>query len=144
MPPYANATQTAHGRAWRHREQTRVSRVAVHRDAADHQPHPDRLDHRRQLPEHDHPDDRRGRRQERDEQRVRRAREPAIASWSQTYGMTEEAMPTPTPAAIATGSSSAGIASQPANGVTTTSAAIIDAASPSSPVPCATRWLSTM
>jgi len=67
-----------------------------------------------------------------------------IASWSQTYGMTEEAMPTPTPAAIATGSSSAGIASQPASGVTTTSAAIIDAARPSSPVPCATRWLSTM
>ena len=52
--------------------------------------------------------------------------------------------PTPTPAATATGSSSAGSASHPANGVTTTSAASIEAANPSIPLAAATRWLSTM
>src|SRR5215207_7494235 len=68
----------------------------------------------------------------------------AIASWSQTYGITDDATPTPTPAAIAIGSSSAGTAFQPASGVTTTSAASIDAARPSIPLAPATRWLSTM
>ena len=58
--------------------------------------------------------------------------------------MTEEAIPTPTPAAIATGSPIAGIASQAASGVTTTNAVTIDAASPSRPSPCATRCPSTM
>lgn len=38
----------------------------------------------------------------------------AIASWSQTYGITDEVMPTPMPAATATGSTSAGTALQPA------------------------------
>ena len=71
----------------------------------------------------------------------------AIASWSQTYGITEDAIPTPTPAASATGSVRAGSASQPPIGVTTTRAISIDAARPSMPLtcsPCATRWPSTM
>jgi hypothetical protein len=70
-----------------------------------------------------------------------------IASWSVTYGITEDEMPTPTPASSATGSVSAGAAAQPASGVTTTSAISIDAARPSMPLivsSCATRWASTM
>src|SRR5215207_7418995 len=65
----------------------------------------------------------------------------AIASWSQRYGITDDATPTPIPAASATGSSSAGSAAQPPIGVTTTSATSIDAARPSIPIarsPCAT------
>ena len=46
----------------------------------------------------------------------------AIASWSKTYGMTDDVTPTATPAASATGSTSAGAALQPAIGVTTTAA----------------------
>jgi hypothetical protein len=61
--------------------------------------------------------------------------------------MTEEDTPTPMPARIATGSLSAGTAAQPASGVTTTSATIIAAASPSTPFTSgseATRWAKTM
>ena len=71
----------------------------------------------------------------------------AMASWSQTYGITEEVIPTPIPAASATGSTSAGTASQPPSGVATTHAISIAAASPSMPlIPgCwATRWARTM
>jgi hypothetical protein len=112
----------------------------VNRHAGHDERDAEQLDRGRQLREHDDADDGRCRGQQRDEQRVSRA----IASWSQTYGMTDDATPTPMPAAIAIGSSSAGTAFQPASGVTTTSAASIDAARPSSPLPCATRWLSTM
>ena len=76
----------------------------MHGDAPDDEHDPERLDARRNLAEHGHADDRRRRRQQRDQQRVARAREPRIASWSQTYGITDEEMPTPTPAASATGS----------------------------------------
>ena len=68
----------------------------------------------------------------------------AIAIWSQTYGITDDAIPTPTPAAIATGSPKAGIASHSASGVTATSAQTIEAASPSRPLPRETRCPSTM
>ena len=70
-----------------------------------------------------------------------------IASWSLTYGITDEEIPTPTPAAIATGSVSAGTAAQPAIGVTTTVATSIEAARPSIPPSAssrATRCASTM
>jgi hypothetical protein len=63
---------------------------------------------------------------------VARARR-RIASWSLTYGITDEEIPTPAPAASATGSVRAGSAAQPASGVTTRSAISIDAASPSMP-----------
>ena len=67
-----------------------------------------------------------------------------IATWSAMYGITELEMPTPMPAAIATGSVNAGIAAQPAIGVTNTSATIIAAASPSIDASPATRCASTM
>src|SRR5215213_10966082 len=44
----------------------------------------------------------------------------AIASWSVTYGITDEDTPTPMPAAIATGSVNAGTAAQAPIGVATT------------------------
>ena len=44
----------------------------------------------------------------------------AIASWSQTYGITDDVIPTPIPASSTTGSTSAGTASQPPSGVATT------------------------
>jgi hypothetical protein len=71
----------------------------------------------------------------------------ANASWSHTYGITEDEIPTPMPASSATGSLNAGTAAQPASGVTATSATSIDAPSPSIPPPaprCATLWPSTM
>ena len=71
----------------------------------------------------------------------------AIASWSHTYGITEDAIPTPIPAASATGSTNAGAASQPPIGVTTTSATSIAAPSASIPLTsllCAARCPSTM
>ena len=74
-------------------------------------------------------------------------RRRAIASWSKTYGTTDDAMPTPMPAARATGSSSTGAALEPASGVTQTAATSIAAARPSiRPIPGARerRWASTM
>jgi hypothetical protein len=70
----------------------------------------------------------------------------AIASWSKTYGITDDEIPTPIPAARATGSTSAGAASHPPTGSTKTQATSIAAARPSiPPIPlCATRWASTM
>ena len=71
----------------------------------------------------------------------------AIASWSDTYGITDEQMPTPMPAATATGSVNAPTACQPPIGVDTSRATSIDRASPSmpsSPSVRATRWPSTM
>src|SRR4051812_38973099 len=71
----------------------------------------------------------------------------AIASWSRTYGITDEEMPTPMPAASATGSPNAGAACASPTGETTTKATSIAAASPSTPptTPCrATRCASTM
>jgi hypothetical protein len=70
-----------------------------------------------------------------------------MASWSLTYGITDEEMPTPAPARSATGSVSAGRAAQPAMGVTTTRAISIEAARPSTPLSASsrdTRWASTM
>ena len=70
-----------------------------------------------------------------------------IASWSVTYGITDEQMPTPTPAAIATGAPSAGTTAQPPIGVIATAATSIAAPSPSMPaIPgrFATRCASTM
>jgi hypothetical protein len=54
-----------------------------------------------------------------------------MASWSKTYGMTEEATPTPTPAASAIGSSNAGATLKPPIGVTNTVATNIAMARPS-------------
>jgi hypothetical protein len=69
----------------------------------------------------------------------------AIASWSHTYGMTDEQTPTPMPAASATGSANAGAAAQPASGVTATRAISIAAPRPSTlSTRCATRCASTM
>jgi hypothetical protein len=71
----------------------------------------------------------------------------AIASWSVTYGITDDEIPTPIPASSPTGSSAAGAACHPPSGVTTTSATSIAAASPSIPPTAgwrATRWASTM
>jgi hypothetical protein len=71
----------------------------------------------------------------------------ASASWSQTYGITDELMATPRPAPSATGSASAEAALQPPIGVTTTAATSIALASPSMPPACsrrATRWARTM
>jgi len=74
----------------------------VQRDAGDDEPEARGLDGSRDLREHRDPDDRRGRRQQRDEQRVGCPPEASSASWSQTQGMTEEATPTPTPASTTT------------------------------------------
>ena len=57
----------------------------------------------------------------------------AIASWSVTYGITDEQIPTPTPAANATGSVNACAAWGAATGVTATAAISIAAPSPSMP-----------
>ena len=97
-------------------------------DTADHEPDPGDLQRRRHLSEHEDADPGCGRGQERPSL--------AIASWSHTYGIKEEAIPTPTPAASATGSVSAGSAAQPASGVATASATSIDAARPSMPLTC--------
>ena len=71
----------------------------------------------------------------------------ASASWSQTYGITDEETPTPMPAAMATGSPKAGAAPHTPIGVATTAAMSI--AIPSRSIPgtdpfCAARWLITM
>ncbi len=50
-----------------------------------------------------------------------------MASWSKTYGTTDETIPTPMPAARATASTNAGAALQPASGVTQTAASSIAA-----------------
>jgi len=63
----------------------------------------------------------------------------ASASWSQTYGITDEVTPTPRPAARATGSAKAGAALRPPIGVTTAAATSIADASPSMPPPCRSR-----
>jgi len=71
----------------------------------------------------------------------------AIASWSNTYGITDDEMPTPIPAAIATGSPSALAACGSPIGQTNTKAQSIAAASPSTPPIVglrATRWARTM
>jgi hypothetical protein len=57
----------------------------------------------------------------------------AIASWSHTYGMTEEVTPTPIPAPSAIGSVRCGPACQPPSAVTAGTASSIAAASPSMP-----------
>lgn len=70
----------------------------------------------------------------------------AIASWSQTYGITEELMPTPIPAASATGSTNAVAACAALSGTTHTHAITMAAARPSRPLGRyrAARWASTM
>ena len=71
----------------------------------------------------------------------------AMASWSQTYGITDDVMPTPIPARSAAGARKAGAAAQPPIGVATRSATSIAAASPSIPPSDGsreTRWPSTM
>src|SRR6266536_1329610 len=71
----------------------------------------------------------------------------AIASWSNTYGMTDDETPTPIPAAIAIGSPSACAAPENPIGETKTKAKSIAAASPSTPpiaVRRETRWAGTM
>src|SRR5690242_844592 len=71
----------------------------------------------------------------------------AIASWSVTYGITDEQIPTPMPAASATGSVNACAACGAATGVTRMAAISIAAPSPSMPVTAgwrATRCASTM
>ena len=55
----------------------------------------------------------------------------AIASWSKTYGTTEDATPTPMPAPMATGSKRAGAALEPPIGVIATTATSIAVARPS-------------
>lgn len=57
----------------------------------------------------------------------------AIASWSHTYGMTEDVIPTPMPAPSATGSSRWGTACQPPRAQTAGTASSIETASPSTP-----------
>ncbi len=57
----------------------------------------------------------------------------AIASWSHTYGITDEDTPTPIPASSATGSANAGAASASPIGSATTAAISIASASPSIP-----------
>ena len=63
----------------------------------------------------------------------------AIASWSHTYGITDEVTPTPMPAAIATGSSTCGRTAQPPIAVLTGAATSIAAPSPSMPASPGTR-----
>jgi hypothetical protein len=57
-----------------------------------------------------------------------------IASWSHTYGITDDVMPTPIPAPIATGSSRCGTTAQPPITVLTGAAISIAPASPSMPL----------
>jgi hypothetical protein len=72
----------------------------------------------------------------------------AIANWSQTYGITEDEMPTPIPAASVAASVNAGAASVTPIGSATAAATSMASASASSAVDrsmaCAIRCPSTM
>ena len=105
----------------------------MNRDRGDDQRDAEALPRARDLREHDDPDHGRGRRQQRHHQRVGGAGQPDIASWSHTYGITDEVTPTPIPAAIATGSSTCGTTAQPPIAVLTGAAISIAAPSPSMP-----------
>jgi hypothetical protein len=56
-----------------------------------------------------------------------------MASWSQTYGITDEVTPTPMPAPSATGSSRCGTTAPPPSGVIATAAISMAAPNPSIP-----------
>ena len=111
------------------------ARLPVERDSADHEPDRDQLERLGELREHDQADDRGGRREQRHEQGVGRpGRIRAIASWSHTYGTTDEVTPTPSPAPkrdrIGQGTASTG---RSPIGVATAAATSIAVASPSIP-----------
>ncbi len=70
----------------------------------------------------------------------------AMASWSQTYGITDEQMPTPTPAASSRGSVSAGTAWTKPMGSAAAEAMSIASARPSMPLRAGlreARWART-
>ena len=106
------------------------------------------LGERRDLGEDDDADHRCCGGEQRDHEGVGLRLRRAMASWSQTYGTTDDETPTPTAAASATGSTNAGTACPMPIGSAMTAATSIASAKPVDAAArrglCATRWPSTM